>query len=434
MAFRLSSCRSARTGGVSSSTTTAYFEVAASPRYRAARRSRARDAARQGMLLASGLALLNGAWLIALHPDAWPLILSINATVAAITTTGYLALATVAARRSEIVVFIVLVVVDLATVALALGYPALGLVAAGYMLLLPIIVALLIPWAPRTHVRWLALHVAVVVGYTLLAAAPDRPGGRLELFGLLVVALIVSHVGHVTGQRHQVLTFIQIEQIKALNRQARRDRTRLDSLNQALARSATTDALTGLENRLALDAGLQLTRSRIERQRERYGLLMMDLDHFKAINEERGHLGGDEVLRVVAQAIRERLRPGDRAFRYGGEEFVVVMRVAEPTEAHAAAERIRRAIEGLQIASTGNGPHGVLTVSVGVTTIGPDDLEFDDATWLAPADAALYRAKDRGRNRSETGRQRSPTARMRRGQSSPADRRPERGPEAIATA
>jgi diguanylate cyclase (GGDEF)-like protein len=409
-------------------TSAAYFKVAESPRFRATLRGRVRGAARQGLLLTGAMALLNSTWLVALHPEAALLILSINATVAAVATGGWVALATVAARRSEVVVFVVLIAVDLATVALAVGSPALALVAAGYMLLMPIIVALLIPWAPRTHVVWLAMHVALVLAYTLLAPAPDRPGARLELIGLLVVALLVSQLGHVSGLRHQAQTFIQVEEIKALNRQARRDRARLDSLNLALAESAATDALTGLGNRSALDAGLQLARSRMARQGERYGLMIIDLDHFKSINDERGHLGGDEVLRTVARAIREVLRPGDSAYRYGGEEFVVLIRVTRSTEAPAAAERIRLGVEGLQISSTGNAPYRVLTISVGVTTIGPDDLAADDRAWLAPADAALYRAKAAGRNRCETGLQR-PASGRRRPRASSADRRPKRSPK-----
>jgi diguanylate cyclase (GGDEF)-like protein len=395
-----------------------YFKVAASPRYRATQRRRIQAAARQGMQLTGVVAVVNTVWLIAIHAEAWSVIIVVNAAVAAFAVTGYVALATAASRRPAVVVFIVLSAVDAATVALALIQPDLGLVAAGYVLLLPIVVALIIPWATKTHTTWLALHLIVVLLYALLGAAPDRPGGRLELLGLTALALFISQIGHVTELRHRVLTFLQVEHIKALNRQARRDRTRLDELNQALAESATTDALTGLGNRTALDAGFKLARSRIARQGERYALAILDLDHFKDINDERGHLAGDEVLRAVAAAIRGRLRPGDTAYRYGGEEFVVLMSVTQPAEALAAAERLRRAIEALQIARRGSASSGVLTVSVGVTTIGPSDLECEDAKWLAPADAALYLAKETGRNRCEA--QAQPTASVRPAPQSPA--------------
>ena len=137
---------------------------------------------------------------------------------------------------------------------------------------------------------------------------------------------------------------------------------------------------------------------------DHYGLLILDLDRFKAINDERGHLAGDEVLRAASDALRRVLRVGDSAYRYGGEEFVALILLTRPSEALAAAERIRAAIEIAADPQRGNAPYGHLTTSVGVTTIGPADLFADDASWLARADAALYRAKTNGRNRAEAAR------------------------------
>jgi diguanylate cyclase (GGDEF)-like protein len=301
-------------------------------------------------------------------------------------------------------VFGTLVAVDAAAIVLGLGYAPLGLVAAGYLLLLPVVVSLIIPWATTVHVTWLALHAALVFGYTLFAPTSSIPGGaRDELLGLVIVAIAVSQVGHVTGLRARVSNFVQVQQIQTLNRQARRDHARMDALNEVLETTAATDALTGLGNRLALDAGLRLARARIERQGELYGLLILDLDCFKAINDERGHLAGDDVLSTVSDALRGVLRAGDSAYRYGGEEFVALILLTQPAEALAAAERIRTAIEKLQIPNARNAPYGHLTTSVGVTMIGPGALAADDAHWLARADAALYRAKLNGRNRSESG-------------------------------
>ncbi len=355
------------------------------------------------MILAISVAVLNGIWHAALHPNAAGLVLGLNAAVAAVAVVGLLALRTVARRRPEAVVFGTLVTVEAAAIGLGLGHASLGLVAAGYLLLLPVIVSLVIPWATRVHVTWLALYGALALGYALFAPAPSIPaGGRDQLVGLLILAVAVSQSGHITGLRGRVSSFVQIQQILALNRQARRDQARLDALNEALATTAATDALTGLGNRLALDEGLRLARSRIERQGAPYGLLILDLDRFKAINDERGHLAGDGVLAAVSGALRGVLRTGDSAYRYGGEEFVVLMALTGPDDAFAAAERIRTAIEQLQIPNARNAPYGRLTVSVGVTTVGPADLGADDATWLARADAALYRAKANGRNRSES--------------------------------
>ncbi len=356
------------------------------------------------MIVAIGVSVLDCIWLVTFHPDAAGLVLALNLMVAIVAAAGFLMLGSVARRRPEGVVFATLAAVDVAAVGIGLGHPALGFVAVGYLLLLPVVVSLVIPWETRIHVTWLGLHTGVALAYALLAPTASIPdGARDQLLALLIVAVAVSLSGQVTGVRGRVANFTQIQQIKALNRQARRHKVRLDSLNADLETTAATDMLTGLGNRLALDAGLRLVRSRIERQQDHYGLMILDLDRFKAINDERGHLAGDEVLRVTSDALRGVLRAGDSAYRYGGEEFVVLMLLTRPREALAAAERLRTAIESLQIPNARNAPYGHLTTSVGVTTIGPADLSADDASWLARADAALYRAKANGRNCAEIG-------------------------------
>jgi diguanylate cyclase (GGDEF)-like protein len=357
------------------------------------------------MVLAIGVSILNCLWLLAFHPDAGGLILALNVTIAVVAAVGFLMLGSVARRRPEGVVFATLVTIDVAAIALGIGHPAIGFVAVGYLLLLPVVVSMMIPWSTRFHAPWLGLHAAVVVAYAMFAPRVSIPdGSRDQLLGLLIVAIAVSQSGHLMGVRGRVSSFTQIQQIKALNRQARRDRVRLDSLNADLETTAATDMLTGLGNRSALDSGLRLVRSRIERQRDHYGLLILDLDRFKAINDERGHLAGDEVLRATSEALQGVLRAGDSAYRYGGEEFVALVLLTEPRDALAAAERMRIAIDSLRIPNARNAPYGHLTTSVGVTTIGPADLSTDDASWLARADAALYRAKANGRNRAEIGR------------------------------
>lgn len=354
------------------------------------------------MILAFGVAALDCIWLVAWHSDTAALVVALNVLIAVVAVVGFLALGSVARRRPEVVVMGTLFAVDAATIALGLGHQALAFVAVGYLLLLPVVVPLVIPWATRIHVTWLSLHAALVLAYTAFAPAASIPAGsRDQLFALLVVAVAISQFGHVTGVRGGVSNFSQVQQIKALNRQARRDQNRLDSLNAVLETTAATDMLTGFGNRLALDAGLRLVRSRIERQRDHYGLLILDLDRFKAINDERGHLAGDDVLRAASEALRGVLRAGDSAYRYGGEEFVALILLARPQDAAAAAERMRAAIESLQIPNARNEPYGLLTTSIGVTTVGPGDLSADDATWFARADAALYRAKMKGRNRCE---------------------------------
>ena len=379
-----------------------YFAVAATRRFRASERGRLRAAERHGMFMVMGAAVLDCLWLAPLHPDSLWYIVVLNLTLAALATAAYVAMTTRARRHPEPFVFLVLVAVDLGTMALGFSRPDLWLVVTGYMLMLPMIVALAFPWATRIHVGWLALHGAAVVTYTFFTPHASLAGGAPgDVITLLVVASAASQLGHFAALRSRVLSFVQIERIRALNRLARRDETRLDRLNRILEQTARTDELTGLKNRLSLKLDLGVIRARIARHREVYALLVLDLDRFKTINDTRGHVAGDGVLRAIAESLMEAVRVGDGAYRYGGEEFVLLMRLTRPEEAGRAAERIRRAVEDLGLAHAGNPPHRQVTVSIGVATIGPEDLGADDDAWFAMADAALYRAKANGRNRCE---------------------------------
>lgn len=339
------------------------------------------------MVLVMTAAVINSMWLVVFHPGTFALVVGLNMAIAVTAIAGYVGIVTVARRHVAAVVFTVLLVVDFATLGLGLFAPELGLVAAGYLLLLPTVVALVIPWPTRIHVTWLLVHATLVIGYAFFARDAALLGGGTALIGLLAVATTVSQFGHMSSLRSAVLGYLHVERIRALNRR--------------LETSARTDELTGLKNRMGLKIDLGIVRSRIERHGERYGLLMLDLDRFKAVNDALGHVAGDRVLRATADAIAATLRPGDRAYRFGGEEFTVVMRVSQPREALMAAERIRRAVEELGIANAGNPPHGLVTISIGVAAVGRRDLSDPDDTWLGRADVALYRAKAMGRNRCE---------------------------------
>jgi diguanylate cyclase (GGDEF)-like protein len=250
---------------------------------------------------------------------------------------------------------------------------------------------------------WLTLHGLAVAGYTVLAPEAAFAGGsRGDIFTLLAVGTVVSLFGHVAGLRARVESFVQIERIRALHRQTRRDEARLDRLNGILELATRTDELTGLKNRLSLNLDLGAIRGRIARHQERYGLLVLDLDRFKAINDQLGHVVGDRVLRSVADALEGAVRTGDGVYRFGGEEFVVLTKVTGPDEASFTAHRLRAAVAALDVPHPGNPPHRRVTVSVGVATIGVEDLTTDDEGWFARADAALYRAKAGGRNTVES--------------------------------
>jgi len=125
--------------------------------------------------------------------------------------------------------------------------------------------------------------------------------------------------------------------------------------------------------------------------------MLCDVDFFKAYNDTYGHLAGDEVLKRVADVISENLRGGDMAYRYGGEEFLIILPQQSAEPAVSTADRLRRAAEDLRIPHEKN-PPGVVTISVGVAALSASEPRSAD-DLLKEADAALYRAKNSGRNR-----------------------------------
>ncbi len=160
------------------------------------------------------------------------------------------------------------------------------------------------------------------------------------------------------------------------------------------------DPLTRLYNRRYFDERLRSEFSFAARQRTPLALLIVDLDHFKRVNDTHGHPTGDRVLSLVASSIGRMMRPEDVLARYGGEEFVVIARHTSLRNAEILGERIRRAVAGLSVELE----HGVLGISasVGVASIGPGTFPPDAELLLGAADEALYRAKQGGRNRVVT--------------------------------
>jgi diguanylate cyclase (GGDEF)-like protein len=159
-----------------------------------------------------------------------------------------------------------------------------------------------------------------------------------------------------------------------------------------LAEDVRRDGLTGLLNRRALAEDLPELDAATGRDGARFAFALCDVDHFKAYNDCLGHLAGDQALRDVSAIIRTELRAGDGAYRYGGEEILIVLRGLDAQAALAAAERVRQAVSAAAIPHP-DGIGGVLTLSCGVAS-----GSADAATVLARADAALYVAKDAGRN------------------------------------
>jgi diguanylate cyclase (GGDEF)-like protein len=179
-----------------------------------------------------------------------------------------------------------------------------------------------------------------------------------------------------------------------------------------LREASLTDRLTGALNR----AGLELHMHRMLRRAERAGqglaVLMLDVDHFKSINDTHGHPAGDEVLRALVGLLREHVRPGDVVARYGGEEFLIVLDGVDQPAALEAAERVRAAIARapVEVAAT----MIPLTASIGVATV--DTAGHDLDALVRQADTAVYEAKAAGRDRVMAVR--PPAAGVRRGMAS----------------
>lgn len=151
------------------------------------------------------------------------------------------------------------------------------------------------------------------------------------------------------------------------------------------------DTLTGAGNRMALEEALSRSQSHYRRYQTPASLLMIDLDHYKKVNDDFGHSVGDKVLKAFADTVRERLRETDSLYRFGGEEFIVIAENSSIDEAAQLAESLRQ-----RIAEQGFPPTAGITVSVGLAELQTDET-IDD--WLRRADQALYQAKSAGRNR-----------------------------------
>ena len=184
--------------------------------------------------------------------------------------------------------------------------------------------------------------------------------------------------------------------ISSLRRNLRISRTEQEKSLALIKEMSIRDDLTGVYNRRHLMELLEHEYHRIARGGAHFSVAMLDIDHFKNVNDTHGHLTGDEVLRAVSGVIRNSLRSADFCGRYGGEEFLLVMTQTNINGAILCAERIRSSIEQSRFPNLG--PNFKVTVSLGVTAFaGKEDIP----NMIARADKALYRAKESGRNRVE---------------------------------
>lgn len=186
--------------------------------------------------------------------------------------------------------------------------------------------------------------------------------------------------------------------ITGLHRHMAEQAQQLEILNSQLYTQAHTDALTRLGNRLRLREDLDILSARAPGDGQNYCAVICDVDLFKMYNDAYGHPAGDEVLRTVADTIRAYCRGRDAAYRYGGEEFLLILPEQTLENAASIANRLRMAIAGQRIAHRANMPGQVVTISAGASILMAGESKTV-AAWLKEADDSLYQAKQQGRNR-----------------------------------
>lgn len=208
--------------------------------------------------------------------------------------------------------------------------------------------------------------VGTALAITLVAVQGAAFDGPLQQVVFVMTALVVSLFAFVFAHRTET------------------QRQRLETL-------ASQDALTGAYNRRAMELELQIAVESMRRDHVPVGLAVLDLDQFKRINDNYGHEAGDRVLIEFANMVALGTRKGDRLFRYGGEEFVLLLRGADRAALHTLNEALRSLI-----AAQLRHQDEIITVSIGAAALVPGEAV---PAWLARADAAMYRAKRDGRNR-----------------------------------
>jgi diguanylate cyclase len=238
---------------------------------------------------------------------------------------------------------------------------------------------------PQQARRMAALGV-LVLGLTMAWCAdsdPLRYPPREELLHFLLVALMLPTIGWLAGQ------------LSAIRNKLRLQKAQLES---ALAQNrllATQDELTGLSNRRHMTALMVTERARQQRSHSPISMVLMDIDHFKRINDGCGHQSGDQVLQIFADVITHGLRAGDSLARWGGEEFLLMLPNTAADDALVCVERMRGQLAGRSFEHIAPELKVTFSAGIGVCVLG-DRME----TIIDRADRAMYRAKTAGRNRT----------------------------------
>ena len=239
------------------------------------------------------------------------------------------------------------------------------------------------------------MAVATILGvagvfwmYTTLLANFFLVDRRLAAVATAAALLLLAVHGKALPNGSEMTSFVVTASLVSLFAYIFAART--ESQRLQLEALATHDPLTGVDNRRAMEHELQMAVELCKRSRAACGLVMLDLDHFKTVNDRHGHHAGDRVLIAFADLIRQSTREVDRLFRFGGEEFVLLLPGTDLPGLRCVTEKLRS-----KIAEQLLGPSGPVTSSLGAAALRPDE---DWQTWLARVDAALYRAKGGGRN------------------------------------
>jgi diguanylate cyclase (GGDEF)-like protein len=229
-------------------------------------------------------------------------------------------------------------------------------------------------------VSLITIIVAVIIISRIMSSSVDRLVTGAERFA--------------SGDREHRIDVAVPPELHSVAEEFNRMIERIHESEAALADLARRDGLTKLLNRRAFDDALAEMAARLDRVGGRMALLMIDIDHFKKINDTYGHGVGDDVLKAVARTLTADVRLVDAVFRLGGEEFGVLLYGAEAESATATAERLRRSVEEAPVLT----PKGRIAVTISVGSAAHSAGE-DLSTFVAAAHAALYRAKQAGRNR-----------------------------------
>lgn len=236
------------------------------------------------------------------------------------------------------------------------------------------------------------------------AAAPSLPTARLPESRRTVCTASTWPLSLKSALSPSPAPALQLEQALQLLAQAGRappggepgSAPWVQGLIDALVELSSRDALTGLANRRAFELTVAREIDRVARSGEPALLLVLDLDHFKRVNDTWGHAAGDEVLKAVAAALVECVRPMDLVARTGGEEFAIILPNCGAAFGQAVAERLRRRIETTPVAIT---PRQTIAVTISIGgAFAPQWVRSTPQLWLERADQQLYRAKAQGRN------------------------------------